>query len=399
MITERFSIPARLKTTGLVLLLIGVLTLVVGAFILLGGNHYDQSRFWVILLLDSIYFLFLALIGTFTLAMAGLAQGGWVTPYRRIVESIGANTWIFATIAFIVMLCCLFVAKPSIYEWMNSTDPELKAKSLFLNPYAYIIYTIVIFTLWSWFGVKFRRMSIKEESAPRNSTKIYWRMVVLSAIFMVVFALSIGSIGPWMWIMSLQPHWYSTLFSWYVFSSAFVSGIALILLFVVYLKNAGFLSIVNREHIHDLGKLLFAFSIFWAYLWFVQYMLIWYGNIPEETTYFKMRQQGPYSFFFYANFIINFIAPILILMSRPSKRNYFTLVFMAFIILFGHWIDFYLMIVPNVLKAHWHLSWYEFGITLGFVGLMIIVVSRKLTKANLVPTNNPFLKEAIVEIS
>lgn len=401
MITEHFKIPTRLKITGTTLLLIGIITLIIGFFTLLGGNTQDQSRFWIILLLDGIYFLFLSVISIFILAASGLAQGEWITGYRRIPEAIGANTWVFGLITVIVIFSSLFIAKTPVYEWIHGLHLDYPApvKTFLLNPVIFVILTLLFIGLWSWFGIKFRNMSIKEDSAPRNSTKPYWKMVKVSGFFMVLFAVSMMSIGPWIWIMSLQPYWYSTIYSWYIFSSAFVSGMALILLFVVYVKNAGYLSIVNTEHMHDLGKFMFAFSIFWTYLWFVQYLLIWYGNISAETAYYKIRQQGPYSFFYYANIILNFILPILVLMSRPSKRNYFTIVFMAVLILFGHWVDFYLMIVPNVLKAHWHLSWYEIGITLGFIGLMITVVSRTLAKANLVPQNNPFLKEFIVHIS
>jgi hypothetical protein len=146
--------------------------------------------------------------------------------------------------------------------------------------------------------------------------------MIWSALFLVVFALTMMSTTPWLWIMSIDAHWYSTLFSWYVFASSLVGGMSMILLWVVYLKNNGNLGLVNKEHIHDLGKFMFAISVFWTYLWFAQYMLIWYANIPEETTYFITRQHGPYSILFYGGFIINFCMPLIILMSRPSKRNY-----------------------------------------------------------------------------
>ena len=224
-------------------------------------------------------------------------------------------------------------------------------------------------------------------------------MVRLSGIFILLYALTQMSTTPWMWIMSTEPHWDSTLFSWYTFGSAFVTGMSVILLWVVYLKNQGNLELVNKEHMHDLGKFMFAFSIFWTYLWFAQYMLIWYGNIPEETVYFKMRQQGPYSIIFYSVFILNFCMPILILMTRPSKRNYFTVTFMALMLIFGHWLDFYQMMIPGPLGEFWHISWYEMGIFAGFAGVMIFTVSRTLAKADLIPHNNSFLKEAVVHLS
>jgi hypothetical protein len=144
---------------------------------------------------------------------------------------------------------------------------------------------------------------------------------------------------------------------------------------------------------------MFAFSIFWTYVWFAQYMLIWYSNIPEETTYFKIRQQGPYGLIWYSVFIINFIMPILVLMSRPSKRNYFTVTFMAMAIIFGHWLDFFIMAMPGPMGADWSLNWYELGVFAGFAGLLMFVVYNTLTKASLIPENHPLLKEAVLHES
>jgi hypothetical protein len=402
MITERFEVPSRLKSTGIVLLLVGLAVLIAGIFMLRGGNEHEQARFWTVLLQNSVFFLFISAASIFIQAAAGLAQGGWIVAYRRVPESIGANVWIFGLIALVVLFTIVFGLGEHnpIYHWVHPHgDKILEGKSSFLNKYMFAGFSIVTVGLWSWFGYKFRAMSIQQETAPKNSTKIYWKMVAMSGAFLFVYALSMMSTTPWFWIMSIDAHWYSTLFSWYVFASSFVSGMALILLFTIYLKNRGNLEFVTKEHMHDLGKFMFAFSIFWTYLWFAQFMLIWYANIPEETTYFKIRMQGPYAFFFWANLILNFVMPVLILMSTPSKRNYFTVVFMAMAIIFGHWIDFYLMTMPGPLKENWHLSWYELGIPCGFAGILILAVSRTLSKANLVPVNNPFLKEALIHVS
>ncbi len=402
MITERFEVPSRLRTTGLVLLIIGIVSLIAGFALLAGGDQYEQARFWTVLLQNSVYFLFISSASLFIMAAAGLAQGGWIVAYRRVPEAIGVNVWVFGVIALVILFSIVFGLGDHnpVFHWVHPGDDKiLQGKSSFLNKGMFVGFSVVTVALWSWFGFKFRQNSLAMETAPKNSTKLYWRMVALSGAFLFVYALTMMSTTPWFWLMSIDAHWYSTLYSWYVFSSSFVSGMAMILLFVVYLKNQGKMQIVTREHMHDLGKFMFAFSIFWTYLWFAQFMLIWYANIPEETGYFKIRMQGPYSFFFWANLILNFVMPILILMTRPSKRNYFTIVFMAITILFGHWIDFYLMTMPGPLQQHWHLSWYELGIALGFVGLMILLVSRSLSKANLVANNNPLLKEALVHVS
>jgi hypothetical protein len=401
---DRFEMPARMKTTSIGLMLVGVLVLIFGGVSLLGGDHYAQTRFWLVLLQNSVFFLLVTVASIFIQAAAALAQGGWIVAYKRVPEAIGASVWVFGVIAAIVMLFIVFglniEGHNPIYHWVHPEgDKILEGKSSFLNPTMFAIFTIVTIGLWSFFGRKFRSISIAMESAPRNSTKMYWNSLKWAAGFLLVYALTQMSTTPWMWVMSIDAHWYSTMFSWYNFASAFVTGIAVILLFVIYLKNQGNLELVNKEHIHDLGKLMFAFSIFWTYVWFDQYMLIWYANIPEETIYFKIRQQGPYSVIWYSTFIINFAMPVLILMARPSKRNYFTVSFIAMTIIFGHWLDFFIMTMPGPLGAHWSLGWYELGILAGFVGVLIYSVGNMLTKSSLITHNHPLLKEAVVHQS
>lgn len=401
---ERFELPARLKTTSIALMLVGVLVLIIGGATLLTGDHHDQTRFWIVLLQNSVFFVMITAASVFIQAAASLAQGGWIVAYKRVPEAIGANVWVFGLIAAVVLLFIAFGLNIDghnpIYHWVHPEgDAILEGKSGFLNKGMFAGFTIVTIGLWAFFGRKFRALSLAQEKAPKNSTKIYWNMVKWSAGFLLVYALTQMSTTPWMWLMSIDAHWYSTMYSWYTFASAFVSGMAVILLFVLSLKNHGYLELVTKEHTHDLGKFMFAFSVFWTYVWFAQYMLIWYGNIPEETTYFKIRQQGPYGLIWYSVFIINFIMPILVLMSRPSKRNYFTVTFMAMAIIFGHWLDFYIMTMPGPLGAEWSLNWYELGVFAGFAGLLMFVVYNTLTKASLVPENHPLLKEAVLHES
>jgi Ni/Fe-hydrogenase subunit HybB-like protein len=202
--------------------------------------------------------------------------------------------------------------------------------------------------------------------------------------------------------MSIDAHWYSTMYSWYTFASTFVAGIAMITVFVVYMKNNGYLEYTNREHLHDLGKFMFAFSIFWTYLWFSQFMLIWYANIPEETIYFKSRLQGPYRSIFWFNLIINFLAPLLLLRTRGSKRNYGSITMLSVLLIFGHWLDYYQMVFPGVMtdpatkQTHVPFMLVDMGIGLGFVGLIMFQTARHMAKYPLIAKNHPFLKESIV---
>lgn len=408
---ERFEFPAKLKTTSMVLMVVGIISLIAGVIVLLNGKydtpelaHNAQTRFWISLLQTSVFFLLITVVSVFIQAAAALAHGGWIVAYKRVPEAIGANVWVFGVIAGAILLFIAFGLNIGghnpIYHWVHPEgDKVLEGKAAFLNKGMFAGFTIVTIALWAFFGRKFRALSLAQEKAPKNSTKLYYTMLKWAAGFLLVYALTQMSTTPWMWIMSIDAHWYSTMFSWYNFASVFVSGMSVIMLFVLALKNNGNLEIVSKEHIHDIAKFMFAFSIFWTYTWFAQYMLIWYANIPEETTYFKIRQQGPYSLIWYSVFIINFCMPIIILMSRPSKRNYFTVTFMAMTIIFGHWLDFYIMSVPGPMGANWHLNWYEIGIFAGFAGLLMFVVYNTLTKASLVPANHPLLKEAILHES
>jgi Ni/Fe-hydrogenase subunit HybB-like protein len=220
--------------------------------------------------------------------------------------------------------------------------------------------------------------------------------ILWASLFIVFFGLTVGSTIPWLWLMSIDVHWYSTMFSWYTFASTFVAGMSLIALFIVFLKNNGQLEYVTDEHIHDIGKFMFAFSVFWTYLWFSQYMLIWYANIPEETGYFKIRVQGPYRGIFFLNLILNFGCPLLILMKKSSKRNYTLLTFMAILIIFGHWIDFWQMVMPGTMYENAQIMPFEFGIALLFIGIIMWRVGVYFSTNSLTAKNHPFLKESMI---
>ena len=216
----------------------------------------------------------------------------------------------------------------------------------------------------------------------------------MSAWFIVFFAVT-SSIAAWDWVMSIDTHWFSTLFGWYVFSEWATIGFATILLITLYLKRNGYLSYVNDSHIHDLGKWVFAFSLVWTYMWFSQFMLIWYSNIPEEVTYFTARWEMPnYRFLFWFSMIINFIVPLILLMSRDAKRHNSRLILVSIIILLGHWINSYLLIAPGTLNTHGHIGFTEIGMGLGFLGLFIYVVFNALSKYPLETKNHPYLDES-----
>ena len=419
---EQFEIPGGLKKWSYALMAVGVLTLILGVVYLhpFSGGHgeahgaeaYGATKFWMALMHNSIFWLLVTAASFFFISATTLAQGGWQVAFRRVPEAISGSINILGPITLVILLGYVWLSPDHhIYHWKDvehvKHDAKLTWKAGFLNPTFYTVLSIAAVGLWIWFRNWYRKNSIAEDLAGKADHSFYWKSLAISAAFLVTYGLTVMSTLPWMWLMSIDAHWFSTMYSWYTFASSWVSGISLMMLFVVFLKNKGYLELVSEEHIHDIGKFMFAFSVFWTYLWFSQYMLIWYSNQPEETEYFIDRigaggHGGPFKAIFLLNLIINFQAPLLILMRRGSKRNYTVVTLMAVIIIFGHWLDFYQMITPGPLKELGQESnslshfLYSLGISAGFLGLVIFLTAKYLTKASLLPKNHPLIKESII---
>jgi len=380
---------------------VGVLSLIVG--FVLYGTHDHGTRFWAALLQNSVYFLLTVNAAMFFFCAVTLSMGGFILTFRRVTEAISASVIPIGIITFIILMCLVFGGHSTIYEWLDKSavakSEALSGKKGFLNPTFFTVWTVLTIGLWIGLGLKMRQLSRSIDDAPlskEEGKKYIFKNTVWAAIYIVWFALTVASVTPWLWLMSIDAKWGSTMYSWYSFGSTFVSGLALITIFIIYLKNRGYLELVNQEHLHDMGKFMFAFSIFWTYLWFDQFMLIWYANISEETIYFKARLDGAYQGLFYMNFVINFIAPLLIFMKRSSKRNYGTVTFMCVLLLFGHWIDFYQMVFAGPFPDHVPMNLFDFGIALGFVGVIMWQTGQVLAKYPMLAKNHPFLKESII---
>jgi hypothetical protein len=402
---DRYEFSQKAKRFSIGLMIIGVLALIVG-IITAGGGHEGAEgaghhaspyqRIWANILINNLFFLGLALAAGFFIAVNYLANTGWHILIKRVPEAMTA----FIPWIFVPMLLVFFFGGHDLYHWLadgimvegsETYDKIIAGKGAYLNTGFFVIRMVVYFALWTYLAWQLRRLSTKEDI--EGGLENHKRSITFSAIYIVFFAIS-TSTASWDWIMSIDTHWYSTLFGWYFFASIFVSGMTAITLFVVYLKRMGYMEQVNGEHMHDLGKYMFAFSVFWTYLWFDQFMLQWYANIPEETWYFYQRLEN-YNVLFWATFILNFILPFLILMTRNSKRTWGVVLLVGGIILIGHWFDFFLMIMPGTVGAHWHLGFVEFGLLLGYAGMFIFSTLNALTKASLIPKNSPYLEESI----
>lgn len=406
---ENFQVPAKMRTWAFGLIAVGLLAIIIGfATKGLSANQHTKDIFWGTILYNSIFFTLICNASMFFICATTLAMGGWQMTFRRVPEAISTLVPVLGVILLVVLLYIVFGmgANTHIYPWLNEAalkeagNHEVLGKLGFLNPKFFAVWTILAIGLWSLLGARMRKLSSEADDIAlqnqENGKSFIWRNTVTAAMFIVWFALTVGSTVPWLWLMSIDANWYSTMYSWYTFASSFVSGMSLIAIFVIYLKNKGYLAYTNQEHLHDLGKFMFAFSIFWTYLWFAQYMLIWYGNISEETIYFLNRVKGVYKGIFFLNIILNFICPILILMKRSSKRNYTLITFMAVLILFGHWIDFYQMVMGSVRPEDSGLSWLDFGTAAFFIGIIIFYAGKSLAAKPLIAKYHPFMKESII---
>ncbi len=271
-------------------------------------------------------------------------------------------------------------------------DRFIDGKSAYLNPGFWTLRSLIYLVIWVWIAILLRKFSLKEDLD--GSTKWYLKTKFWAAVFLPVWGVT-SSMMAWDWVMSLDPHWYSTLFGWYNFVSLWVACVCTILLIIIFLKRRGYLPQVNENHLHDLGKYIFAFSIFWTYLWFSQFMLYWYGNIPEETKWFLERARTSYSVLFYANLFINFFFPFLVFMRRDAKRDTNVLTIVASVLIFSHWLDYFVMIMPITVGESWGIGFLEIGLFLTFAGLFLFFVFRELAKAPLVPVKHPLYKESL----
>ncbi|MCH7403127.1 quinol:cytochrome C oxidoreductase [Belliella kenyensis] len=415
---QKFDFTASLKKSILIVLGIGVLLFVAGVILsLVGGGHHDEAadagghafhwyqRVFANLWINNVYFTGIAVIGVFFFAIQYAAQAGWSAGLLRVMISLG--NWL--PIAGVLMIVVFFIANHDLFHWTHSylfdkNDPHydkiIDGKGGFFYwpmekgsfPIFYIIRMVAFFGIWVFFFNKLKNLSFAEDNL--SGAHDWSNIRKWSAIFLILFAVS-SSISAWDWVMSIDTHWFSTMFGWYVFASWFVAGLSVITLITLYLKGKGYLEMVNENHIHDLGKFVFAFSIFWTYIWFSQFLLIYYANIPEESVYFVERLQSDvYSPFIFVNLVLNFVLPFLVLMTRDAKRHGIFLKVVCSLIILGHWFDFFLMVQPGTLGHNGGFGLMEIGMLLIYGSAFAFVVFKSLAGKNLVAKNHPMLEES-----
>jgi hypothetical protein len=374
-------------------------------------GHGHESATWIkrlkaSLWMNNTYFIGFGIIGLFFVAIQYAAMAGWSAGVKRVALAFGS--WI--PWAGILTLVLWFIVQHDVFHWTHhhlyekggeGFDKIIAKKAPFFFfpleggtfPVFFLLRMVVFFGGWFIFFRAVKNNMIEEDL---NGTTSYWYKNRATATWFLLFFAVSSSVCAWDWVMSIDTHWFSTMFGWYVFASWWVTGLAAITLVVAHLKSAGYLKVVNSNHLHDLGKFVFAFSIFWTYIWFGQYLLIWYANIPEETVYFIERlETSPYSWIFFTNLILNFVLPFLLLMTRDAKRQISTLKLVCPVIIVGHWFDFYNMVTPGVMHQDGGVGFIEIGLAFIYAAVLLLVVLSGLSKLPLFGKNDPMVEESL----
>jgi len=354
-LNTQFVFDGKLKRNLIIGMVLGVLCLGWSA---IGDDEY-RTRFWTNYLHNSVYFTGIAFTAMFFMSAQITAFAGWMTAVKRVWEAM-SQFMLVGIVLLLLIVAGVWGHMHHLYHWNvpGITDPAsplydriIAGKSGFLSPVFFTIGTLGFLAIWYFWAYKLRQLSLQQDDHETASFDYYKKMRKWSATFLPLGGF-LSTVFFWELMMSIDPHWYSTMFAWYSTISVLLGGLALMIMLILYLQSKGYLEYVTREHLHDLGKYLFGISVFWTYLWFDQFMLIWYANIGEETIYFKERMDN-YPVLFWGNLLLNFVTPFLVLMRNDTKRKVGTMFFACLIVFFGHWWDFFYMIKPGArIAAH-----------------------------------------------
>lgn len=380
---NHFTIPKNLKLASIAFMAIGA-AIIAYSFIM------QPERAWANLLLNNYYFLSLALGASFFFAIQYITQSGWSAMFKRIPEAMMS----YIPYAGVVMLL-LYFGMHNLYHWSDpqvvANDELIHHKAPYLNVPFFFIRLIIFFVIWTIMTQLLRRASLSED---KNGGLLYFeKSEFLSKVHIFILALTF-TLATFDWIMSLEPHWFSTIFSVKNFVAAFYHGSVIIVLIAIFLHEKGYFPAMNSSHLLDFSRYIFILAIIWGYVTFAQFMLIWYGNIPEETEYYAHRWEHGFRLVFYSNFIINWFIPFVLLLSQAVNKNIKIMKAVCFLLIVGQYLDLYEQIMPAIThNAVFGLT--EIGFFMGFAGLFTFVVTRALASAPLIPSNHPYLEESL----
>jgi hypothetical protein len=384
---QRKDLPSGISKIGMTLLIVGIILGVAAFFV-------DHTRAVYNYLIAFTFMISIGVGALFLIALEYIVGADWSVPIRRVVEFFAA---IIPLLALLVIPLLLNVGE--LFHWSHSEavaeDEILKAKAPYLNVTFFIIRVFVLIGLWSLFYFFFIRNSKKQDTT--KDQKLTTINIRLSAIFIPIFAFTI-TISAIDWLMSIEPHWFSTIIGVYFFAGTVIAALAAVTLATVLLKENGYLHpAMTNDHLYSLGALLFAFVNFWGYIAFSQYMLIWYADLPEETFWFLQKWEGSWAIFSIGLIIIKFLVPYITLVSQPSKMDPKKLKFISVWLLFAHLYDLFWFVMPEMedLSGGYSFSWIDLVFPIAVVGLIILVFNMKAKKENLIPIGDPKLKRGL----
>lgn len=362
------------------LALVGGVSLVAGAFI-------DPLRGWASLLFCGLCLLGLGIFGLYFIAIHDAADAGWATAFRRIPEAMIS----LIPVGALLVLVAITLGGPHLYSWMDEGFSAPGFKGMWLSRGFFYLRSVAYVLFFGSFGWALRRNAQRRTQIPSGTRPHSGRGLCAAFLFLGSIVLTLASID---WLQSLEPLWFSTMWGVYQFSNLFVCGLAAIILLAAWLGHRGY-RLLNSEHLYDLGKLLFAMSTFWMYIWFSQAMLIWYSNLAEEAVYFTDRLNLGWGPIIVLTVLLCWIVPFFVLMPRRPKRNRIILARVSMVILVGHAFDLFVEILPAVLGERPFFGLAEIGAGMLVVALLFLVVLRRLELAALVPDGDPYLAESL----
>lgn len=367
--------------------------MVIGGLLFVMGLVNNQQQAWHAYLVGFFVVFTFAMGGLFFAAIQHVAKAGWSASIRRICEAF-ASYLPMATVAVVVFL--LFGAG-HVFEWLHADevarDPLLKHKSGYLNGPFFWVRTVVFFGMWVWFAKVLINGSLKQDE--NGDVSITHRAVKMGVIFVLTFAITYSLFSVDM-LMAVAPHWFSTIFGVYTFGGMFQATMAGLLLTIFYLRNNGLLNgYVNENHMHDLGKFMFGFTVFWAYIAYSQFMLIWYANLPEETFWYVPRYEGVHAGTTLTLLFLRFVVPFFALLPRWAKRTPTHLAAVSILIIAMQVVDIYWLVYPSFQPNDVVVGIFDFGPLLFFAGLFLFAVTRFLSKNPVVAHKDPYINEAL----
>jgi len=386
---EQLTVSRNFKIITLLLTAIGAGTIIFGLI-------SDRQTTWAIYLIVNYYFFSIAMGGAFFFVIQSISQSGWSAAFKRVSEAMMSYIP-FAALFFLL----LWFGVNDLYLWSHkeatALDPVLLHKSVYLNVPFFFVRMILYFLLWIVFIRKLRQISLKEDLAdPANTGGImflFGKTELYSKIFIFILAITF-SLAAIDWIMSLDVKWYSTIFALKNLVAAFLHGVSILTLIVFILYKRGYFPFLNEYHFHDFARYIFMLSIIWGYFWFAQFMIIWYGNIPEETAYYSVRWQEGWKVLFFLEIGLNWFIPFMVLLPMRASRNMSIITIVIIFLIIGQYIDLFVQVIPGTTGAL-KFGWIAMGTFLGYAGLFSLVVATTLSKAKIIPSNHPYLDESL----